>query len=644
MSSGGVEGPIPRINPITTSEPTKTEEATLEGKTSTGALVTKEGVNTPLKDGIDQRATPDTSIEDRNPQLVPTEEVTVEVAANHLELLSDTVNDNLDGDQYFENPAVVPDELQWVRDEDVAQLADVKAAFNPFKSIKDGAQRLGRALTKFVQHFRAEKDVTQEMAGAMAKLTEAKVNDGDSVKGAAKSVAEMLEDSPKKLLEGLEAQGLNDVVADLKNTFKVATAKNLAKMKSRLVQPEVMQGMNAVQGMSEQKAELIINGALILAKLANAGGGTDSSSIEGRGYLVGRIPNEKFQVVEWLLSLDPEVAMLVIKTHPRLRDTNFAAELRSADRKVDDAVLSPVGERDEAIGPWTENGGRPMRAREKVANSVEDIFEEGALPMFEHEEAVAELSDNIKAFMDKRKNEVAKERRERAGKHFEDTGLKVTPELLAEGISKLQQIPDPDVSRDFKLKIQEHKEKFGSIAEQAAAKARDKTAQRQLEAERNAAVEQLMNEHTRLRAKYDDTNGSKLPEEQLQTVTKVYEKLHKEMNGLMFTRTSKDGVGLFNRDNSKANVKLFTNAVMVACGYAVYRDENGASGIIDTLHGVREQNYQGMSDEDAAAAMVNKETKMAQAALSYVQLLKAGGPEALSEMLKGNPVLAKALQ
>ena len=630
MSSGGVKGPIPNT-PITTSEPVTTEEVEKEGKIPGGPSVKKEGGATPVKDGSGHKATSDTSIEDRSTQQLPkaNEDATVEEAANYLEQLSYGINDN-QGDEYLANPAELPDELEWVTDKEAREAeSEAKTAFKPFESLKQGASRLKRALFKFVNKFRANKEVVPEITNAMAELVKAKVNGGATLQEATAEVAQILEKSPKELMAHMDQLGLKTVVSQLRTSLRVATRKNLAKMKSRLLQPEVLSQMKAVEGMSKGEAELMVNCALVASKLANAGTSGDATTIKGRGYLFGRIPKSKYENMEWILSQRPEVAIEMLANHPRLQGMNLGAKLRSHARHEQDAVMGP---RVIKEGPVTEDNVRPGTIREKVADSVEDIFEDGALPMFEKAEA-----DSESWLIDLR---------EEAAHRYEQTGMLgvVTDKLLTEGFKNLNKVLDPDVRRDYKLKTQDHRKKFGPVVEAAAAKARRIIEKNQIESERTKARETLINEDKELRAKYDDTNGSKLPEEQLNVIAKAYEKLYKEINGLMVVRTSKDGAGLLNRADATDNAAKLTNAVMVACGYAVFRTDNSAEAIIDTFHGVREQDFKGKSENDIANAITQKEADMAAAAVSYVKLLKTEGPEGLAQMLRGNPVVAQALK
>ena len=622
--TGGVKGPIQGA-PVTTTEPSTTDEVTQEGKIPGGSTVKVEGGSTPVKDGSDVKGTTDTPIEERNTQQLPdtNEEVTVEESANHLELLSDAIKDD-NGDEYIKNPAQIPDELQWVTDDEFKEaLGDVKTAFKPFESIKSGAKRLGQALSNFVQKFRANKEMVPEMANAMAQLVDTKVEDGESVKQASESVGKLLEESPKALLKELEAQGLHETVSDLKESFKVATSKNLAKMKSKLVQPEAMKGMRAIQGMSQEKAELVINGALIAAKLANAGGGSDASSLEGRGYLLGRIPAEKFKMVEWVLNMDPEMVIEVLSTHPRLASTTFAADLRSADRKEGDAVYGP---RMEAEGPITKEGSIPT-AREKIADSIEDIFEDGALPMFEEAEAGAELHDNFKAFLEKKKNSVLLERRERAGQRFKETGMSdaISQEILQAGISHLKETgfkrenENNDILRVQYLKEQA-RQRFGF--------------NKRFPVHNDAAV---MGEHRLLRNKYK--SGDALPEDQAQEIAGIYKDVHKEVRGLMRTLTEKDGEEFLDADAFEENAVRLTNAMLVNAGYAVFTDPKSQDNIIDTFHAAFEHDFDGMTPEEIGKAVFQNKAAMAQRVLQFMELLAKEGPIECMKSLSENPAV-----
>lgn len=600
--SSGVQGPKPQPT-VTTSNLTKadnTDKVARTGKTSKGETVTVGDNKTPHTDGIAPNATSDTPIEDRYTQ------PSLEEVNKYLEFLSENIPDD-DRNEHIENPADLPPEVDPISGSEVRQAEKESVnALKPFKALKKGFAKLKQAVLKFVNHFRTHSDVGVAVAKAAGQLAEAKVNEGASGQEAAEDVAKMLK-SPEALLSGLEQQGMQETVDELRKAFKVATTKNLAKMKSKLMEPEVRAQMKAIEGIDDDKAELIINGALILSKLADPGEG---GSIESRRYIFGRIPAEKYDVVKWLLDMEPKAAIQAISSHPRLKGTSVA---------------------------------------EGLLESTEHFFETGALRMFEEAETVAELHDNFEAFLKERKNGVMKERRERAGQRYKDIGMAgvVSNELLQEGIKQLKKAKDPDASRDFKLRVQKHTERYGSfaeVAEAAAAKARKHAGRRELEARQAAAKEKLFSAHQRIRTQYDDARGSKLSEEQLQNVTDTYKKLHKEINGLLVTRTKRDGEGWLNRENAEENAARITNAIMVTCGFSVFRSEDSADQIIDTLHGVREQSYEGMSESDAAAAMVDTEAQMAQAALSYVQLLKNEGPDTLVEILRSNPLVAQALK
>ena len=616
--SSGVEGPRPINTTVTTSEPTKTEDVNLKGKSSTGASVTKEGVNTPLKEGIDQKATPDTSIEARSTQQLsnPGEEVTVEMAINHLELLGDAIKDDM-GEGRIDNPAVVPDEIQWVEDTEVRQAEKASsAALKPFKALKEGAAKLKQAVFKFVHHFRTNSEVGTGVAKAAGELAGAKVDGGATVQEATEEVAQMLE-SPKALLSGLEQQGMHEAVEDLRGMFKVATAKNLAKMKSKLMQPEVRGQMNAVEGMSEEKAEMIINGALIASKLANPTGGKDASGIEGRGYIWGRVPAEKYDLVEWVLGMDPEMAIKVLSTHPRLANTTFAADLRRIDRQADDVVRGP---RVFTEGPVTIDGVRPA-TREVIANSVEDIFEDGALPMFEQAEIEAENNTFLSL-------------REQAGARFKEIGMTevVSQPIIEEGLKHLKKnkwVPEKSAknvegwtastSNNDAVRSMARKEviekKYGFTPDDVA----------------------TMAQHRTLRNKYK--SGDALPEDQAQEIAGVYKDLHKEVKSLMKGLTKEGGEDMMSHEDFEENTTLLTNGIMVNCGYAVYTDHKSADGITDTFHGVFEQDFDGMTPEQQGQAIFDLKAAMATRALELVSVLATQGPDELADLLVKHPAV-----
>lgn len=614
-----VEGPRPINTGVTTSGTTEADDLNQEGKIPGGASVKREeGASTPVKDGSSNKATPDKTIEDRTAQPLLNEEITVEAAVNYLESLSESINDNR-GDEYVENPAQTPEELQWVTDDEVREAeSDVKTAFGPFESLKQGASRLKRALLEFVNKFRASKEVVPEMANAMSKLAEARVEGGATVKEASEAVATLLEESPKALINELKQQGLHDVVADLQASFRVATAKNLAKMKSKLVQPEVLNKMKAVQGMSQEKAELVVNGALILAKLANAGGGKNASSIAGRGYIFGRIPSDKFELVKWVLDMDSDMALDVLAKHPRLANTTFAEDVRSLDRKAGNTVLGP---RQFTEGPVTEEGVRPT-TREAVAGSVEDIFEDGALPVFERAEAEKQFQDDFNAFLELTKNKVLSERRERAGQHFKETGMAgaISEDIVKAGLEDLKKTKwNPSTSNNDAAKIIALKEsmekKYGFSLDSVA----------------------VMAQHHNFRRKY--ISGDALPEAQAQEIAGVYRDLHKEVRGLMKNLTKDDGEGLMSHNDFEDNSVRMTNAIMVNCGYCVYTEPKSPDAITDTFHGALEQDFDGMTPEQQGEAIFSHKAMMAQRALDFVSVLARKGPNKLADLLAEHPAV-----
>ena len=337
MSSGNVGG-TGSTPPVTTSTTVDQKEVDQKGKVPGGPEVTKGGGSTPIKDGSNSVETTvsEKKIDTRKTELKHDFEV--------------TVSHDDDGDEdVFMNPVQGEHELTLFSEEDIKQLETaalreegllfedaldnavdtMKKESKAMKSFKKVGAKIADAFRAFANVFRPEPKVAEALAKGTAQLVDVAVAgmDEKEAEAVASEIATGLKDDPNAVLKDMEARGLSEVVADIKDTMRVATKKNLTRMKSKLMDSAA--NFPALQDMSTEARELIINATLCAAKLGNPGDKkTDVTQLISRGYVVGKIPVAKLRLVETVLNQAPESAVSTLKGW--LTDTNFGSQIDDA--------------------------------------------------------------------------------------------------------------------------------------------------------------------------------------------------------------------------------------------------------------------------------------------------------------------------
>lgn len=219
----------------------------------------------------------------------------------------------------------------------------------------------------FVNLFRPSDKTAEVMAGGVGQLIDLSIPegiDGDEAQKVVEEIASQLENNPSAVVESMEKKGLREVVAELKKTIRVANTKNLKKIKQTLM--EHSEKYPALNGMPPKIREIMINGALIAAKIGNAGSDkTDVRELVSRGYWIGRIPSQKMQLVEAILRMNPDNAIGQLKVWHDETGTNFEEALLNAQRTVDRAEKEAAEEAAlEAVPTLFEDDKLEMETRE----------------------------------------------------------------------------------------------------------------------------------------------------------------------------------------------------------------------------------------------------------------------------------------
>ena len=528
------------------------------------------------------------------------EELTLEDAQRHLGDLEGLAGKQIeDGDivKYF-GAKDVTDRYQWVSDQAVKQAEkDVSKTIDGSRigKVKRAANKLKSAFSHFIQKFRSTPKVADMMAEAVVELVDISVPKGatdDQVITETAHAANLLGNNPEELFSEMETKGMSDTVSALRSEFKVATKKNLGKMKSLILDPENARGIPATNGMSPKMTELMVNGALIIAKLADSNG-TDASQIKGRGYLFGKIPESKYQIMEWLLNMEPDVAVNIMSKHPRLAGTNFAERMQSLEEE-----FTPVSD----DGVFAPNDTLPFGGvKDRIANTPEDIFESGAVRMFEDAESLAQGNED--AFL----------ARTSIGKDFVEAGQPglFAAQLLLEGMNALKKVEtkEPRALADAKEEYLLEKQ-LNSAKEKAEAM--------------GGHPKSIAAQATQFKYRHQYASGL------LGNERKLGEQLYKDVSKFvkegMIEKNNLDGSSW--RDQ---NTVSLTHAILVHCDYAVYEKSKSENNILMTLHGSK---HEGIPEQDQA-----KE------ALRLLNMLQSDGLGAVcKELYSGDkgPVLVEA--
>ena len=336
MSTGNVGGPGQKPT-VTTTEPGEQEDVNLKGKLPGGPEVTKEEGATPIQDGSQPQnaGASDTTINSRKTELTHYFDPTVsqdEDEDGEYDVFMTAVDDPNDftlftQDQVNEIEQAALEEAGLSHDEVVeSAVGTMKDKSTVMKSFKKVGDMFASAFRKFADVFRPEPKVAEAMAegiGQLIDVTTADMNEEEAVTATSELISN-LESNPNAVLEEIGNKGLTDVIADIKETMRVATKKNLLKMKSML--SESADSFPALQDMSDEARELMINATLSAARLGNPGSTkTDVTQLESRGYIIGKIPTAKLILVEAILKSSPEFAIEQLKGW--LPDTNFGSEI-----------------------------------------------------------------------------------------------------------------------------------------------------------------------------------------------------------------------------------------------------------------------------------------------------------------------------
>ena len=183
---------------------------------------------------------------------------------------------------------------------------------------KEARKRIAKGIKKFIDRFRPDKTVAMKMSKGCVELVDVMAGETDrsesSVEAVAEQIATDLQNKPEDLLKKMEAHGLSQVIGEIRDSIKVANKKNLHKIKDMLMSESAK--YPALQGMSREAREIMVNSVLMAAKIGNPGKdlqsgikGVDVTRLTSRGYVVGKVPSAKLAQVRALLSVDSDSAM-----------------------------------------------------------------------------------------------------------------------------------------------------------------------------------------------------------------------------------------------------------------------------------------------------------------------------------------------
>ena len=309
---GGVKG-TGQIPQITVTDPSG-KEVDLEGKTTTGSKVTKESApGTPIQTGAKAKDPSETK------KLLADFDVRVEEwdDEDEADVMFDAVDDMTkaeslpedmrelqtaalkDAGVLFED-ALSPEDLE-VSTQTLTSSSKILAKVTEFK------EKLTTAWATFVNKFRPSSETANAMANGVGQLVDISTDGNEANGQEVEEIATQLQSNPSAVLQSMEEKGLHQVVGEIKDTIKVANTKNLGVIKQTL--SDHSESFPALRGMSPKARNIMINGALIAARIGNAGKGSDVVHLESRGYIIGKMPPEKMRLVETVLSMEPEQAI-----------------------------------------------------------------------------------------------------------------------------------------------------------------------------------------------------------------------------------------------------------------------------------------------------------------------------------------------
>ena len=336
MDTGGIgKGVGPSIS-TTTSAPE--EQVEVEGKVPGGASVKKGDADTPIKDGAtSQTKTAEKKLHDFDIKVREWgDEDEATVMFDAVEDQEDIAHISGDDIRQLETNALKEAGLLFEEPQGLkTSSAAIKFQSKVLDKLTAFADKLSAAWTTFISKFKPAPNVANAMAKGVGQLVDVSVPDGDKTKAGqvVDDIAAKLETNPGAVLESMEEKGLHEVVDEIRGSIEVANTKNLGKMKQILM--DHGESFPALKGMNPKARDIIINAALITARIGNAGSGkTDVADLQSRGYMVGKMPPEKLLFVETLLSMTPEQAVAELKKHHNgsmdHKGTNFSRVLRDA--------------------------------------------------------------------------------------------------------------------------------------------------------------------------------------------------------------------------------------------------------------------------------------------------------------------------
>ena len=344
VGGAGNRGPIPRSG--SADDAHKTDDKGQMGVA--GPKITKEDGLTLIKDGGNGNRTSKTPLGEREttftydmgghdwePTVPDGEDDVFFFASDNTEVMKRAPNTLFSGLDVSSSDKVVQSQA------DEAATSLTKNAFSR-KFQKAGAAII-RGFKAFVKTFKPGADVAKSFERTVVALANDKISqDPENVALAnkvAEELAEAMEENPAEIITEAQTRGLNKVVSDLKATVKVATNKKL-KMEIKVQLLQNAEKFTALQGMGLKTRETMINAALVAAKLGNAGKG-NVGDLQGRGYLIGKIPEMKFEMLEAILGMTPDQAITTLERNRRLKPTNFGSVLR--EQLSEDAMEDIAG-------------------------------------------------------------------------------------------------------------------------------------------------------------------------------------------------------------------------------------------------------------------------------------------------------------
>lgn len=240
-------------------------------------------------------------------------------------------------------------------------------------------EKMKKAWQSFVALFKPSKEVGEAMSSAVGDLIELDVREMKPLGKSVGGYAEMLQENPSGIVRELDERGLHQSLESLQSSCRVATRKNLARCKKELMTLANKGQLPATKGLKTKEAkELMINGALIACKLANPVNGS-ATEITDRGYIIGKIPDEKIERLKKLLSytnrdyaisgMDYTEGMSKVDFR---REMDKALEGEVARKNTSDAITEAINKK-SIIGKLNPEALQEAKKNLKHQKSTEEV-------------------------------------------------------------------------------------------------------------------------------------------------------------------------------------------------------------------------------------------------------------------------------